>query len=871
MSSFRHLTSLILLLFAGWIGAATAETATLQVGDPVNLLTAATSYRGDEPALPSGIAAVRAAAGDSTLPHDMYSERWFVLTVHNPADAPLRDWVLRMDTDPLFLPVFAVLKDGVVERLHRRDDAVAVGVGSGATLGLGQRFPLYVPPGESREIVLRVAAISFNTLVADIIDLPGYITWATRQHVIVLFALGIILAIGLYNLSLGLAMRRWSHIWYALHALSGFVAWATVFGIFADLFGYTDHDRVVYKLSIAGLVMFSPLFVRSLFAADRMPKAMDRALLVIAAIHGCFVATTLLLWPLPDLHRAWVRGPDYSYLLAMVGNLVMLWAGIWAIWRRIAGAWWFLIGWGAYVASTTYAIPSTFGLYPFTGTTLLLVLLGATWEALLLSQALGARLKALDRERSAAESRREALQTFIASISHDLRAPVLSIIATISAARTQTSDSNLHRLLDLVSRSAATMLGLLSDLLDRQRLATARFQINAVPFDVINVVEDCVAMLRYRAEEKGLKLDYVLEGAIEPGATGDPLRLKQILTNLLDNAVKFSEGGIVSLVVSASSDSTIRRIRFEVADSGPGIPAAQRERVFDPFFKSDPETPGIGLGLPIARHLAALMGGALTMHDNQPRGTRFVVELPLPVASFGEIGHRHTVWFVDDDADQRDTWAQLLTSEMIGVEALHPQTAADHPPQGEIDAVLMDLSIGQEMMALILRRLRKSSIARQVPVIAFSADPDRWTPEVGAMGILPSPGKTMSPAEVAALIRSIVTAAPLIDRARQFEMLDELGHEGLLRALGKFLLLSDQLADRHETAGRALPELLHRLSGSAALLGFPVLAREALRCEKLAELGSPFDLAALRRLMEDGIEQSPAARLARNRMARQGI
>jgi|ADGO01.1.fsa_nt_gi 7TM diverse intracellular signalling. len=161
-----------------------------------------------------------------------------------------------METDPLFLPVFAVLKDGVIEQIERRNDAVAIGVTSGGALGLGQRFQFVVPPGETRTIVLRVAAVSFTTLAADIVDLPSYIQWASVKHVIVLFALAIILAIGVYNLSLGIALRRVSHIWYALHALSGFIAWALVYGIFADLFGFSDHDRIAYKLAIAGVVTF---------------------------------------------------------------------------------------------------------------------------------------------------------------------------------------------------------------------------------------------------------------------------------------------------------------------------------------------------------------------------------------------------------------------------------------------------------------------------------------------------------------------------------------------------------------------------------------------------------------------------------------
>lgn len=834
----------------------------LQPNSSINLLRQAEIFHGDEANLPAAIEAVRAAAGELKLPHEMYSERWFVLDLQNPLHSEMRRWILRMETDPLFLPVFAVLKDGVIEQIERRNDAVAIGVTSGGALGLGQRFQFVVPPGETRTIVLRVAAVSFTTLAADIVDLPSYIQWASVKHVIVLFALAIILAIGVYNLSLGIALRRVSHIWYALHALSGFIAWALVYGIFADLFGFSDHDRIAYKLAIAGVVTFSPLFVRSLFAPDSMPKALDRFLLAIVTIHVAFALATILLWPFPEWQRAWVRGPDYAYLVAIVGNVAMLCAGIWAASRRIVGAGWFLLGWVPYMASTTYVIPSTFGLYPFSGSMILMILLGATWESLLLSQALGARLRAMDRERSAAESRRDALQTFIASVSHDLRAPVLSIIATVSSARGQTSDITLLRLLDLISRSATTMLGLLSDLLDKQRLATARFQLNSVPFDLFNVIEDCLSMLRYRAEEKGLKLECVVEGAIEAGAAGDPLRLKQILTNLLDNAVKFSDAGVVRLTVSATGNGQERHICFEVADTGPGIPVPQREQIFESFFKADPDKPGVGLGLPIARHLTSLMGGSLVVQDNSPRGTRFTVTIPLPVASFGVTGRRHTIWLIDDDPDQRELWPQLLAGEVIGVEALSPQTAADHTPLGEIDAVLMDLSIDYELMVTVLRRLRKSPIARQVPVIAFSADPDRSKPEIGMLGILPSPGKSMSPAEVAVLIRSVASAPLLVDRARQFELFDELGAEGFFRTVEKFLLLSQEIATARDL-GFAPAGLLHRLSGSAALVGFPEIARAARRCEKLGDSLTRDDLDALCRLFDESIEQFPAAQVDR--------
>lgn len=870
MSSWLHRISASLALLA-WFGGMSfsAAAAELRVGETLNLISRAQVFDGTEANLPPAIDAVRTAAGPMALPHEMYSERWFILAVSSPADSQNRDWVLRMATDPLYLPVFAVLKDGVVESVRRRDDAVAIGVTSGATLGLGQRFGLIVPPGETRTVVLRVASIGFASLVADIVDLPGYITWATTHHAIVLFALAVILAIGLYNLSLGLALRRSSHIWYALHALSGFVTWASVFGIFADLFGYTDHDRIVYKLSIIGVALFAPLFVRAIFAADRMPKILDRVLLAIVGIELVFLALTVLLWPFPELHRAWVRGPEYSYLVGIFSNLVMIWAGLWAVRRRIAGAVWFLVGWGFYVGTTSYAILGTFGLFEFTSETLMMVLLGATWETLLLSQALGARLRALDRERDAANNRREALQTFIASISHDLRAPVLSIIATIGAARTQTSNAGMHRLLDMISRASATMLGLLSDLLDRQRLATARFEINAVPFDLAGLVDDCIGMLRYRAEEKGMTLDYDFDSAIEHGAIGDPVRLKQILTNLLDNAVKFTDSGTVRLTVTSSSGEDTRHIRFTVADTGPGIQPGQRDQIFDPFYKADPETPGIGLGLAIARHLAVLMGGNLVLQENAPQGTCFTLDIPLPVTTLGVSGRRYTIWLVDDDADQRDTWAQLLNREIIGVEAVLPPAAAERPPLGQIDAVLMDLSIEPDLMAMIIRTLRRSPTAAQVPIIAFSADSTRWTSQFSAMGILPSPGKSMSPAEIAAVIRTAASATPLIDYSRQFELLDELGAEGLLRVLGKFLLLADQLFAGHARAPGG--DLLHRLSGSAALLGFPVLAREALHYEKRIDGGETPDLGPLRKLLDDSIAQSSPARLAQAEMMKQPI
>jgi PAS domain S-box-containing protein len=233
-----------------------------------------------------------------------------------------------------------------------------------------------------------------------------------------------------------------------------------------------------------------------------------------------------------------------------------------------------------------------------------------------------------------AESANRAKNLFLANMSHELRTPLNGIVGTVSLLRARSQEPELLEHLDLIERSAAAMERLTGDILDLSKIENNRLDISLAPCDLREPVRDSFVLMQQQAEEKQLDYRCVVDDNLPPQLLADASRIRQILSNLLTNAIKFTDKGIVELRVcfeQQTPDSGI--VTFTVSDQGIGIPEDKLAHVGVPFYQISPERnrghEGSGIGLSVCKSLTDLMQGQFEIESQSGQGTRVSVHLPL--------------------------------------------------------------------------------------------------------------------------------------------------------------------------------------------------------------------------------------------------
>ncbi len=230
---------------------------------------------------------------------------------------------------------------------------------------------------------------------------------------------------------------------------------------------------------------------------------------------------------------------------------------------------------------------------------------------------------------------REATQLkeqFLANTSHELRTPLNGIMGMVNLFKLTDLTPDQREYADAISQCSNDLLTIINDLLDLSQIGAGRLAVDYRPFDPADSLRSVIKMLSLRASTKSLALTYEIDPRVPPVIEGDSVRFRQILTNLIANAVKFTTAGGVHILLTVSSDES--RIRCDVVDSGIGVDESLRDRIFEAFFQADGSNRrrfgGTGLGLTISRQLVELMGGQIGMFNNSGgRGATFWFALPL--------------------------------------------------------------------------------------------------------------------------------------------------------------------------------------------------------------------------------------------------
>ncbi|MDD1622065.1 MAG: response regulator [Methylococcaceae bacterium] len=242
--------------------------------------------------------------------------------------------------------------------------------------------------------------------------------------------------------------------------------------------------------------------------------------------------------------------------------------------------------------------------------------------------------------RDAAEAANRAKSAFLASMSHELRTPLNAILGFSKLLRKDTQLLPAQRdKLDIINRSGEHLLMLINDVLEMSKIEAGRVQLENAPFDLGAMISEVTGLLEVRAKEKGLRLLIDQSSRFPRYIHGDEARLRQVLTNLVGNAVKFTRQGEVTVRLGTRQNN-ISHLKIEVEDSGPGIRPEDQHRIFQPFVqlgKQKGDNKGTGLGLALTRQYVQLMGGTISVESALGKGSLFRVELPLSEAHAADV------------------------------------------------------------------------------------------------------------------------------------------------------------------------------------------------------------------------------------------
>jgi signal transduction histidine kinase/DNA-binding NarL/FixJ family response regulator/HPt (histidine-containing phosphotransfer) domain-containing protein len=349
----------------------------------------------------------------------------------------------------------------------------------------------------------------------------------------------------------------------------------------------------------------------------------------------------------------------------------------------------------------------------------------------------------LEHERNRAEKASAAKSQFLAMMSHELRTPLTGVMGMAELLQTDDLSAKQADRVRRLSRSASSLLDLLNDLLDFSKIEAKRMIIEEIPFrmrDVVGAVRD---LLQPSATEKHLNLTWTIDPSANERFVGDPTRIRQVLINLANNAIKFTESGEVTVKISREADrDDAVRLMIEVADTGIGISPEQVDRLFEPFVQADEGTTrrfgGTGLGLAISRRLVEAMGGEISVSSKMGVGSTFRVMIPTRIAvesddilgladrenEAAEVKQTGRVLVAEDMETTRYLLVNMLSRMGHVVEAVADGAEAIQAAKtGVFDVILMDMQmpVADGVEATKAIRALDSSRAK-IPIIALTAD-----------------------------------------------------------------------------------------------------------------------------------------------------
>ncbi len=341
----------------------------------------------------------------------------------------------------------------------------------------------------------------------------------------------------------------------------------------------------------------------------------------------------------------------------------------------------------------------------------------------------------------------QAKSEFLAAMSHDIRTPMNAILGMGEVLRDSGLNNEQQQALQVLTHAGENLLALINDILDLSKVEAGQLQLENIPFELCEIVAGSQRILMQKAQDKGLEFKLLMQPACPRMVIGDPQRLRQILLNIMGNAIKFTESGKITIMVMLK---TKELVEFAVSDTGIGIAKSQIDKIFDPFRQAESSTSrrfgGTGLGLSICSRLVAAMGGEIAVESEEGKGSTFRFSIPFPPA-----GHHYSdtaavarpileskaaasdvnvqpldILLVDDAEDNRMVIIAFLQADGHRItEAVDGAVALETFTTGKFDLVLMDIQMPVMDGFLATEKIRsweRENGRAPTPIIALTAN-----------------------------------------------------------------------------------------------------------------------------------------------------
>lgn len=610
-------------------------------------------------------------------------------------------------------------------------------------------FPL--APGNDRTLLIRLQSEGSVQFSAHAMRTLDYERDRAQQLLINGLLYGVIIALLIYNGFIFLEVRDQRYLWYLLYLGTFSLFVLTRDGYLGLVFTDTVVAINLIQNSAASLAIgFFFLFVDRFLESDRLPQPIGRflkgfawlniAMVPLAALSPSPVLFTIItaylavgipaLFSIMLFYAANGDRPAQLLLLSLVAPLLMI----------------------------SLFVTANLGLIPGNWLVDHSLKIGTAAEGLLLSLALGYRFSALQAEntRIQAQTRRElenrveertrdlhaALRSrdeFLAMMSHEVRTPLNGILGTTEILADRISDETNRHHLKVIEGSGRALLSLINDVLDYSRIESGRMPVSDDVFDIAAAAEDVAMLFEPRAREQGNQITF-RNDLPQNFCRGDPVRTRQLLQNLVSNAVKFTEQGDIEIQLSRDSVNP-DYLLINVSDTGVGIARDEQAQVFESFKQSSHmisrRMGGSGLGLAICKQLAELMGGDIGVRSVLGEGSCFWVRLPMPACDEPAPSAGNDEWcptlpacrllVVDDNQVNLTVTAAL--AEKLGHSAVTTDSGAEaiaiiQNDDQPFDCILMDCEMpimDGFQTTIALKRLQSQGRAKDVPVVALSA------------------------------------------------------------------------------------------------------------------------------------------------------
>lgn len=510
---------------------------------------------------------------------------------------------------------------------------------------------------------------------------------------------GIVFIMALYNLCIYLFVRDKSYGYYSLFILmmAGFVLVAT--GLMMEIV-WPNHPYLDLQMGMLftalGSAVAGPFACGFLQLKENGPgwykffMGMSLTWLLIAALSVIHPAS----WLLYLIGVAIIPGTSS---LLLVGGLM---------WKKgVPAARFFTIAWVTLVSGTVIYDCYLLGLLPKNIFTEHSLFLGSVAEITLLSLGLAHRIKTLDRERVEAHAMTKAKSEFLATMSHEIRTPMNGVLGTAQLLKETRLDTQQSRYINIIVNSGQSLLTILNDILDYSKIEAGKIDLEAVPIDVYDLVYDTATLFSVPAATKSLYYNIYVDIHLPTPIIGDPTRLKQVLTNFISNAFKFTTAGGITIECRLSEDQ--QQLILEVKDSGIGIPEDKQASIFEQFTQADSSTTrqygGTGLGLSISKRFIEMMGGKVGVISKPGEGSTFWLKIPLlytaesvplskQIVGEKEVHNKHVLVVTSNQRlfEELEMYLSATGMQCENINSLGALVEASKDSRKVIDAVICD-------------------------------------------------------------------------------------------------------------------------------------------------------------------------------------